>query len=967
MNKTKGLTFIFFLLACSLQAQLSFYKHYTVNNGLPSSVVYDLAQDSAGYLWIATEYGVSRYDGYTFHNYSIENGLPANSNVLMFEGKPGTLWFLSYSGLLSYTSGRYIRAFPLNDSLEALGGRYYSSTLSVDKQNNVWLRYGKDSSKSVRITEKFEVNIVDTTISRRHNFSYIFRAFYKEQFGDMQSNFPEKNVMPKQKLYKTKFGYFYLDQHDHLVYAGNRLVTGTIYQIDSTDTYVEADGKLWLRKKWDGIYLYDLMHYREPPQRFLQNQRVTRILKGRDRNYWIATEGNGLYLVPSVECYVYDKRQGISNDNILSIEVHDNHLLFATNDGKLYTGRLNQLARLQEVNEMIPHESYKYCRDILYDGNDRLWLIATRYLRYTPTGLPLPLNCRVIKKSYEFHECANGDVLVAMIEGYVRYGNNNLKYDSRSDGFAAHVRTIYEDRNGIVWLGAMEGLYSFDGARYKYWGDSLKLLGGRITSVRGMNGYLWVGTRSEGVLVMANDKSMQLSKSYGLSSNMITCIHVQDEHTVWVGTIDGLNRIEAESGMEDFRITHYTVWDGLPSNEINDINSYGDYLILGTNFGLATFQPEQIKIAGPPPLLNIEDFFVNGIRMDDVSDLKLGDSVNSVGIKYTGINFDKPGNLEYSYKIDWFDKNHSPFSASYQGMQEWTYTRNTSLQLNTIPGHYALSIKAGNENQASTIKTLRFSVAKPISQQLWFHILILLIVMAAVSFVFIIILKNRKRKEEIRNSLLLSEQKALRSQMNPHFIFNSLNSIQNFVLERDDEKADLYLANFSSLMRKVLENSKHNLIPLSEELDTLKIYMGLEQLRFENKFDFKIDVDDRITPDSVMIPPSMIQPFVENAIWHGLMPKEGEGLLILKIQLIEETMIKISIEDNGIGREAAARVGKKRRGHKSTGMKNIEERLYLLNRSGKKGFELRIEDLYDDSGQASGTRIELSMPVEQNT
>jgi len=614
---------------------------------------------------------------------------------------------------------------------------------------------------------------------------------------------------------------------------------------------------------------------------------------------------------------------------------------------------------------MIPREPYKYCRDILYDRNDQLWLIATRYLRYSPFGFPLPLNYRLMKKSYEFHECEDGEVLVAMIEGFVRYGNNNLKYDSRSDGFTAHVRTIYEDRNGVVWLGAMNGLYSFDGKRYKYWGDSLKHLGSRITAVRGMDGQLWVGTRSEGLLVMANDKSTHLSKRDGLSSNMITCIYVQDENTVWVGTINGLNRITMGEGFKNLRITGYTVWDGLPSNEINDIKSYRDYLILATNFGLVTFQPGQIKKTGPPPLLNIEDLFVNGIRVNEDKDLKLGDSVNSVMIKYTGINFNRPGHLEYAYKIDWNDKNHSPFSARYQGLEDWIVTRNTSIQMNTIPGDYTVFIKAGDEKQSSDIKAIHFSVSKPVNQQLWFHILILLFAIAAVSFVFIIILRNRRRKEEIRNSLLLSEQKALRSQMNPHFIFNSLNSIQNFVLDRDDEKADLYLANFSSLMRKVLENSKHNLIPLSEELETLKVYMGLEQLRFEKKFEFRIIVDERIRADEIMIPPSMVQPFVENAIWHGLMPKDENGLLKLEIRLPGAGMLWVCIEDNGIGREASARLRKHGKDHKSTGMKNIEERLQLLNRSGKKGFEFRATDIHDKSGHANGTRIELFMPFEE--
>ncbi len=141
------------------------------------------------------------------------------------------------------------------------------------------------------------------------------------------------------------------------------------------------------------------------------------------------------------------------------------------------------------------------------------------------------------------------------------------------------------------------------------------------------------------------------------------------------------------------------------------------------------------------------------------------------------------------------------------------------MQISAIPGDYEILIQASDRDKIwkDNQQVLNFKVKKPVSQQLWFHIFILLLVIMLVSGIFIIIIRNRKKKDLIKTNILLSEQKALRAQMNPHFIFNSLNSIQDFILDRDDENADLYLASFAGLMRKVLENSKHNLIPLSEE------------------------------------------------------------------------------------------------------------------------------------------------------
>ena len=958
---------LLFLINLTSLAQISYYKQYTVNNGLPGSVVYDLAQDSKGYIWIATEYGVSRYDGYQFVNYTTRNGLASNSIILIFEGKPGYLWFYSYSGELSYMHDQQVTPFPLNDTLEHLGGRDYAPTLSIDQSNNIWFRYAADTSKAVMINASFKISIRDTSLGKRSNFSFLFKNYHEKNSCKGLISGSSKMVSNDNYLYALSGNYYYLDENDRLNYAGNKLTPGLNYVLDSTDIYCEENGKIWLRKKWDGVYLYEAGHPVEEPLRFLPDMRVTKILKDRDKNYWLATEGNGVYFVPSVDYYVYDQRQGLPNANIISMEVHGNNLYFGTNDGKLYVSRLNQQAHLTNREELLADEPHKYCRDILYQtGKEALWVISTKYLRYHSSAIPMPLRYRLIKKSYEFFECSNGNILVAMIEGFVSYDKNELVYDSRSDGFVKHVRTIYQDKRGVIWLGAMDGLYSYDGKNYTDWGDSLQILNKRITTIQGKDNEIWVGSRADGIVVIGTEKIRHINQSKALSSNMIRAIHFQPDGTAWVGTIDGLNKLVFEKESKSYIIRKYSVWDGLPSNEINDIKAAGKYLLLATNFGLCTFNPDEINKKEFPPLLHINEVSVNNIKMQEKDSLLIGDTANSILIEYAGINYDDPGNLEYRYKISWKDKNHSPYSAGFKESEEWTKTRNTSLRLNAIPGDYRIMIEAINRRgvTSETPAIIQFTVNKPLSQQLWLHIFILFLAIAAVSLIFFIILRNRKRKQNLKTNLILSEQKALRAQMNPHFIFNSLNSIQNFILDRDDQKADLYLANFSSLMRRVLENSRHNQISLADELETLRIYLELEHLRFENKFEFAISVTDDIEQEEIFIPPSIIQPYLENAIWHGLMPSGENGMLLLKVKKYQDNLLRIIIEDNGIGREASAKMRKKSRHHKSTGMKNIEERLELLNKTGREGYAVEIEDLKNKEGTAAGTRIILSIPFE---
>jgi LytS/YehU family sensor histidine kinase len=220
-------------------------------------------------------------------------------------------------------------------------------------------------------------------------------------------------------------------------------------------------------------------------------------------------------------------------------------------------------------------------------------------------------------------------------------------------------------------------------------------------------------------------------------------------------------------------------------------------------------------------------------------------------------------------------------------------------------------------------------------------------------------LKNREKQKQ---RLLEAEKRSLLSQMNPHFIFNSLNSIQHFIIQNDDLQANNYLTNFSSLIRKILENSRKNLITLSEEISTLTLYLEMEKLRFEEGFEYKINRDLNLDYNEVMIPPMILQPFVENAIWHGLMPLKTKGLLTITFSRIDG-YYHCLIRDNGIGREKAGRLKGKKGPHNSTGMMNINERVSLMNRINKKKITLVVTDLKNEDETAAGTLIEVIVPI----
>lgn len=223
---------------------------------------------------------------------------------------------------------------------------------------------------------------------------------------------------------------------------------------------------------------------------------------------------------------------------------------------------------------------------------------------------------------------------------------------------------------------------------------------------------------------------------------------------------------------------------------------------------------------------------------------------------------------------------------------------------------------------------------------------------------------NREAKKKRKANQLLA-LKSLRSQMNPHFIFNALNSINGFISRNQEKEANKYLSEFSKLMRSVLEDSQHDFLPLQGELENLKLYLKLEHARFEDKFDTQIEVEENIDLSSWQIPPMLIQPYVENAVWHGLRYKsEGKGLLTLSLKQHGDS-IKITVTDDGVGRVKSKELKTKNQlKNKSTGLQNTQERLALLNSLYKTKYQVEIDDLHPEK-EETGTRVTVTIPQQQ--
>jgi hypothetical protein len=319
--------------------------------------------------------------------------------------------------------------------------------------------------------------------------------------------------------------------------------------------------------------------------------------------------------------------------------------------------------------------------------------------------------------------------------------------------------------------------------------------------------------------------------------------------------------------------------------------------------------------------------------------------------------------LKYTNELRSFLLNQGDSLKALRYLVQYHSLQDSVNKMNTEARIASFEIEQQQQKKENEIEQLKTQKISQRNYYLFGGALLLLIVIVVI---IVIIYKRKRDKEQLttnfKKQLAQAETKALRAQMNPHFIFNSLNSINSFVMDQKHEIASEYLIKFSKLIRLILDNSRSETISIEKELETLKLYVLLESARFDNKFKCIYHISENVNTHSIMIPPMLLQPFVENAIWHGLMQKEGEGTITLEIKKQDEEFLNISISDDGIGREKAAALKSKSATHKSHGLKVTSQRIEMMNKLNSSGAKVNIIDLKDEQGNPTGTKVELIIP-----
>lgn len=444
-----------------------------------------------------------------------------------------------------------------------------------------------------------------------------------------------------------------------------------------------------------------------------------------------------------------------------------------------------------------------------------------------------------------------------------------------------------------------------------------------------------------------------------LPSNKILDIIVDHEGLLWCSTFIGIYRQNPEAN--SFR--KFKNEDGLPRITYPCVfYKNGDSNITLTIRG--QYSPvnfENIDPQSDRPKVYIENIKVRQsekfrlIVRDTTLHLSAGD--NFISFDYGSIDLQNQQYNSFAYKLTNWD--HDWIMAGSRKFAGYT---------NLDPGAYTFMVKvAGADGRFGMPLSVHFTIEKVFYKKNWFVALgIILLLGVSLGIYFWRIRQIRKAEFlKTRHNAQLTElrMEALRAQMNPHFIFNSLNSINRYIIKSDAKSSSYYLTKFAKLMRLILDNSKSKKVVLSNELEALKLYMEIESMRFDHKFEYEISIANDVDSNNLEIPPLIIQPYVENAIWHGLLPKDSPGKINLDISM-ENDFLRIELTDDGIGRIKSQEFrNEQNMTRKSLGMKLTEERLKMATKNIEKSGQQEIIDLYDSTGKPTGTKVILKIPV----
>ncbi len=962
-----------FLSEKSLNNNLPFsIQNWNSENGLPQNSVTGITQSIDGYLWISTNNGLVRFDGVNFKLFNSLNVPVLKSNIIrqLFSDSKGRVWFIN-----SRTTGKNL----IFNIVVYVNGQFKSCS-SPFGESKVFMTESAAGRVVMGGGSRGIFEVVNDSLIKLAGLS-------KVKITAMKFVGEELYIGTDKGLYQKS---------DELALIGDSLEPIHFLAEGLNDT-------LWVGKRRSVCKFFQGSFITDSITRVITGMKAVEIQQLSDGKI-LVHGGNRFMVYEEGKIFEFNVDNGLSGKTL--------NCFYPDTEGNIWIGTsINGLNKLKRhtfnanINEHLyrkPVRSIYQMRDsciwIGFKGGEIQCIDKNNVLHNFPTHGKSGI--------YSILEDKRGNKWIGTYgNGIIIYKANGDTVKLRSAGIfkPAIIRALFEDSKGVIWIGAEDGIHQFEneeftkleGVGYEnvsfimedskgviYYGsfDGIGVIAGKhhytfpgldkrmVRSIyEDKQKVLWVGTYGSGLSRCKDGHCFDFGVQNGMLNHNVSSI-VEDAYGfLWMSSNQGMYRVEkkslnnlAEGKSKVLNSRIYLKEDGIHNVEFNGgaqnsacIGNDGS-ILFPTLSGVVGVKPAVINGQSKPKVL-IEGISIDGQDFNVSSDPAINSTNNEIQIRYTIPTFNFPQNVRFQYKLE--------------GKQsDWVNagSRRTAYFSNLSGGNYVFRVRSYEDpnNEAS----YSFKVPIPFWNRPWFVICEILLLALIIYLLLRYRIKSIKKREQVKTELnkqfATLELKALQAQMNPHFIFNALNSIQHFYLINDDLQANEYMGKFSSLMRMFLEHSKSTFITLKEETDLLKLYIDLENLQLERPFEINFNLVPDIEADFIKIPGMMFQPFVENAINHGLKHLKAQGKLSVLFEVTEDRLIGI-VEDNGIGRQQAKALKVERmQKHISRGMQITDERIKALYFMQKLELKVKIIDKEDKNGIPLGTRVEITIPIK---
>lgn len=979
---------------------------YSTEDGMPNHTVFSMVQDKEGMIWIGTENGLSRFNPATktFRNYLHQPGnnksLVNNRITRLMIDIEGSLWIGTSNGLSKFNirDETFTSVLTVPSRISSIRSNWITHLYQAS-DSIIWVSTTsgliKLHPRTLNLTRYYKNPIQGYTSLSDNNI----RCVLELRGGNLLIG-----TIHGLNLYSPSTNEFINFYHE----PGN---PGSISDDYIRDIMCDSKGRIWIATDNGGLDIYhpvtntftSFMANQES-NFSLSSNKIYCLFEDRHQNLWAGTYKGVNKISPYSNHFLSNQlsagQQGNPNHNVVwaFYECRNGDLWFATTSGlvqkKANTGKLTYHPLTnQDLLDKPPD-----CRSIKFSNDESILYIATfgsGFIRYYPATGRLdhfpadPVNQSVSSNYVNDIECTgDGLVWIATGRGLNVYNpaTSTFRVYRHSENDMASLSNdiiicLYTDSEGRLWAGTEQGLNMVDTKsgkmkRFFYQDDSGKKDKNiTVFSVyESADGKFWIGTSGDGLISWdrKSGKHRRYQIKDGLPDNIIYSIIGDRQDNIWVSTNQGIAKFDARRKL----FVNYDVRDGLQSNEYNLGASFMDKsgrIYFGGVNGYNTFYSQEIKINPIIADVVLTRFKIFGREQPVIpgnnDTIVLKYNQNFFSFEFSALDFTNPAKNKYKYRLTRFDKDWS-YTGAENRLAEFT---------NVNPGRYIFEVYGSNSDGIWNKKGLRVVVIiKPPWWGTWFFRIFALLLLLFVFWTIIfsrfrkikskhesekVLLESEKKILEAEKQILELEQKALRLQMNPHFIFNSLNSVQSYIISHDIKKAVNYLGKFAQLMRLILSNSQEKSIPLAEELKAVQYYLDIEQLRFEDKFAWSLEIDPAIDTEYIEVPPLIFQPYIENSIIHGLLHKENGGNIWIRVNMKNDRLY-CTIEDDGIGREKSRQLSKNSGlKKKSTGLIITQKRLEYLTDNTGEGYTVKITDLRNDMDEPSGTRVDITFPV----